>query len=113
MSVWVSKIVVHFLPKVFQILAGVVSSGTRKYALVIRSLEIPLSLVGWAVTSLATFIPIMTRNPYNRAHDPDQKQWETIVQEILGACVVATLALLVEKLFIQLISINYLSLIHI
>ena len=92
---------------VFQVLAGVVSSGTRKYALVIRSLEIPLSLVGWSVTSLATFIPLMTRNPYNRAHDKEQKNWETIVQEILGACVVATLAFLVEKLFIQLISINY------
>ncbi|GAB7339155.1 hypothetical protein MBLNU457_5820t1 [Dothideomycetes sp. NU457] len=106
-SIWVSKLVVHFLPKVFQILAGVVSSGTRKYALLIRSLELPLSLVGWSVTSLATFVPIMTQNPYNRAHDSALKQWETIVQEILGACVVATLILLIEKLIIQLISINY------
>jgi len=99
--------VVHFLPKVFQILAGVVSSGTRKYALLIRSLELPLSLVGWSVTSLATFVPIMTQNPYNRAHDSSLQQWETIVQEILGACVVATLIFLIEKLIIQLISINY------
>jgi len=106
-SIWVSKVVAHFLPKIFQILAGVVSSGTRKYALLLRSLEFPLSLVGWSVCSLATFVPIMTHNPYNRDHDPELKQWETIVQEILGACVVATLIFLIEKLIIQLISINY------
>jgi len=58
LSLWVSKIVAHYLPYIFQILAGVVSSGTRKYALVIKSLEIPLSLLGWSVTSLVTFTPV-------------------------------------------------------
>ncbi|KAF2225547.1 Mechanosensitive ion channel-domain-containing protein [Elsinoe ampelina] len=108
LSLWVSKIVAHFLPSAFQILAGVVSSGTRKYALVIRAVQIPLSLVGWAVTSLATFIPLMTRNPDARArNDTTPKNWMNIVQNILGACVAASLVLLVEKTFIQLISINY------
>jgi len=60
LSLWVSKTVAHFLPILFQLLAGVVSSGVRKYALVIRALEIPLSLVGWALTSLATFVPVST-----------------------------------------------------
>ena len=58
LSLWGSKIVAHFLPFVFQFVAGVVSSGTRKYALIIKALEIPLSLAGWAITSLATFIPV-------------------------------------------------------
>lgn len=119
-SLWASKTVVHFLPYVFQLLVGVVNSGIRKYSLVIRSLEIPLSLVGWAVTSLATFAPIMTRNPIRRnLPRPDNipadqswsptsmDHWERIVQQILGACVVATLIFLGEKLIIQLISINY------
>ncbi|KAL9117796.1 MAG: hypothetical protein Q9187_005662, partial [Circinaria calcarea] len=57
LSLWVSKIVAQALPSVFQFLCGIVSSGTRKYALVLQSLEIPLSLAGWALTSLATFIP--------------------------------------------------------
>lgn len=112
-SLWVSKMVAHYLPYVFQIFAGVVSSGVRKYSLVIRSLEIPLSLVGWSVCSLATFIPIMTRNPSQRAEavkNPsatDIQPWETIVQEILGAAVCATLVFLGEKTIIQLISIDY------
>ena len=58
LSLWVSKLVAKFLPAIFQFLCGIVSSGTRKYALVIKSLEIYLSLCGWALASLATFIPV-------------------------------------------------------
>ena len=108
LSLWVSKIVAHWLPHVFKFAAGVVSSGTRKYAMVLLALELPIALVGWATTSLATFKPIMTGNPTNRT--PGVKppgHWVTIVQEILAALVVATIIFLVEKLIIQLISINY------
>ena len=57
-SLWVSKLAAKALPAVFQFLCGIVSSGTRKYALVIKALEIYLSLSGWALASLATFIPV-------------------------------------------------------
>lgn len=120
-SLWGSKLVAHFLPFVFQLLVGVVNSGIRKYSLVIRSLEIPLSLVGWTVTSLATFLPIMTNNPVRRnlpktpipKGKPDTwtpttpDEWENIMQQVLGAFVVAAVMFLAEKLIIQLISINY------
>jgi hypothetical protein len=55
LSLWVSKIFAHFLPILFQFIVGVVSSGVRKYALVLRALSIPISLVGWALISLLTF----------------------------------------------------------
>lgn len=58
LSLWVSKIFAMFLPRVLQFVVGVVSPGVRKYALVLRSLEIPLSLVGWALVSLCTFTPV-------------------------------------------------------
>lgn len=58
LSLWVSKLVAHCLPAIFQFLCGIVSSGTRKYALVIKALEIYLSLCGWALASLSTFIPV-------------------------------------------------------
>ncbi len=57
-SLWVSKLTAKALPAIFQFLCGIVSSGTRKYALVIKALEIYLSLSGWALASLATFIPV-------------------------------------------------------
>ena len=60
---------------------------------------------------MATFKPIMTRNPYNnqpdRAINTGTGTWVDIVQKILAACVVSTLVLLGEKTIIQLISINY------
>lgn len=107
LSLWGSKIVAHFLPFAFQVLAGVVSSGTRKYALIIKALEIPLSLVGWALTSLATFIPLMLKNPHAVAVSLGEQEWMKVVKQILAAALVGTLVLLVEKFFIQLISINY------
>lgn len=66
LSLWVSKLVAKALPYIFQFLCGIVSSGTRKYMLVLKNLEIPLSLVGWALASFSTFIPIMTHNPTQR-----------------------------------------------
>jgi hypothetical protein len=60
LSLWVSKLAAKTLPFIFQFLCGIVSSGTRKYALVLKALEIPLSLAGWALASLATFIPVST-----------------------------------------------------
>lgn len=58
LSIWVSKLAAKSLPAIFQFLCGVVSSGTRKYALVLKALEIPLSLSGWALAAMATFIPV-------------------------------------------------------
>ena len=58
LSLWVSKLAAKAMPTIFQFLCGIVSSGTRKYALVLKTLEIPLSLAGWALAALATFIPV-------------------------------------------------------
>ncbi len=58
LSLWIAKVVARSLPSVFQFLCGIVSSGTRKYRLILKSLEIPFSLAGWALASLATFIPV-------------------------------------------------------
>ncbi|KAK5108366.1 hypothetical protein LTR62_008396 [Meristemomyces frigidus] len=111
-SLWVSKIVAHFLPLIYEVFAGFVSSGVRKYSMVLRALDIPLSLVGWAVCSLATFKPLMTRNPGTQPHglDPPNGKsypWQDILQQILGAATVCTLVFLGEKFIIQLISIDY------
>ncbi|KAF2396146.1 hypothetical protein EJ06DRAFT_484109 [Trichodelitschia bisporula] len=111
LSLWGSKIVAHFLPKFFQFVIGVVSAGVRKYALVIRALEIPLSLVGWALVSFLTFTPLMLRNP-DALSDPDPKartlkDWQTVLRQLLAAALVCTLILLAERFLIQLISINY------
>lgn len=57
-ALWVSRILARALPYVFQFCCGIVSPGTRKYALMLRALEMPNSLVGWVVISLVTFFPV-------------------------------------------------------
>lgn len=57
-SLWTSKLSAHYLPFVFQFVCGMVSSGTRKYALALRALETPIALVFWGIISLLTFFPV-------------------------------------------------------
>lgn len=103
-SLWVSKAVAHTFPYIFMFLAGVVSSGTRKYAQVLKQVEIPLSLVGWAVTSLVTFTALM-RPELNRGLP--QKRWISVMKNLLVPALIASIIFLIEKMIIQLISINY------
>jgi small-conductance mechanosensitive channel len=107
-SLWLSKLLARFLPHLFQFLCGVVSSGTRKYALILNALEIPLSLVGWALVSLVTFVPIMCLNPDQRAlGETHVTSWENTVKNILFAALFSTLLFLAEKTLIQLLSMSY------
>lgn len=103
-SIWVAKLVARFLPYLFQFIVGVVSSGTRKYALILAALELPLSLVFWTITNLVTFRPLMTRTP---GRGPANYNWIGVLEKILAACLFSSLILLVEKVLIQLISISY------
>lgn len=104
LSIWVSKLAAKAIPWVFMFICGVVSSGTRKYALILKALEIPLSLVGWAVTSLVTFTALTS--PKLNEGIPS-KHWVTVMTRLLGPALIASLLFLGEKAIVQLISVNY------
>lgn len=55
LSFWACKVVAHFLPNIFEFLVGVVSPGVRKYALLLRAIEKPLSFVFWMIVNQVTF----------------------------------------------------------
>jgi hypothetical protein len=98
---WATKLLAQLLPYLFQFLCGFVSSGTRKYRLVIRALEIPISLLLWAITCWAT-VPVITI-----FDDDKQFHWVTVFQRALLASIAVAALFLGEKLIIQLIGINY------
>ncbi|KAL4737018.1 Mechanosensitive ion channel-domain-containing protein [Aspergillus similis] len=107
-SLWVCKLVAKVIPFVFQFVCGIVSAGTRKYALILRNLEIPITMVLWMIVSLVTFLPIMVYNPRNkREGDTETKSWEKSVKNVLFALLVCALIFLGEKTLVQLISISY------
>jgi small-conductance mechanosensitive channel len=108
LGIWIAKLFAQSLPWIFQFLCGIVSSGTRKYALILKALEIPLSLVGWAAICVSTFTPLMTLNPYARKiGDTSTKDWQATVRNALFAALFSSLIFLIEKLLVQLISISY------
>ncbi|KAH8599462.1 Mechanosensitive ion channel-domain-containing protein [Bisporella sp. PMI_857] len=103
LSIWISKLFAKFMPYIFMALCGVVSSGTRKYASIIKAVEIPLSFVLWAVTSLVTFTALTSAS----INDTPQKNWVNIVKKLLGPALIGCIIFLVEKVLVQMLSISY------
>lgn len=98
LTLWAGKLVAHFLPFIFMFFCGVVSSGTRKYATVLRNLQIPLSLFFWGLGSWLSF-KFMFENP--------NKSWADVIVRILLSLFLSSAVLLGEKFLVQLISISY------
>ncbi|KAI5799620.1 Mechanosensitive ion channel-domain-containing protein [Pyronema domesticum] len=107
-SLWLSKLVAKALPLVFQTLVGVISSSVKKYSQIIKALELPLSLVGWAVASLCSFLPLMTRNVDVTPErlgviDP----WMNRLNKFLVSCLVTAVIWFCERLLIRIVSVSY------
>ena len=98
LSLWIGKLCAKLLPPIFMFFCGVVSSGTRKYATVLKALEIPFSLFFWGLASWLTFKFFFT---------DDNVQWVDTIKRILLSLYLASAVLLVEKTIVQLISISY------
>ncbi|KAK3321222.1 Mechanosensitive ion channel-domain-containing protein [Cercophora scortea] len=101
LALWVGKLVAHLLPPIFMFFCGVVSSGTRKYATVLRALEIPLSMFFWGLSSWLIFKFMFA------SAGGDQPQWVDVIQRLLLSLFCSSAVLLGEKAIVQLISISY------
>ncbi|KAK0723238.1 Mechanosensitive ion channel-domain-containing protein [Lasiosphaeria miniovina] len=97
LSLWVGKVVAHLLPPIFMFFCGVISSGTRKYATVLRALEIPFSMFFWALSSWLVFKFMIM----------DKLEWVDTITRILLSLFLSSAVLLGEKAIVQLISITY------
>ncbi|KAF2633767.1 serine/threonine protein kinase-like protein [Macroventuria anomochaeta] len=108
LSFWVMKIVAHFLPNLFEFLIGVVSPGVKKYALLLRAVEKPLSFVLWMIVNQATFPGlVVVTDKYRKDNAGATPGWYGKMQSVLLALLVCTVIILAERVLIQLISISY------
>ncbi|KAK4248565.1 Mechanosensitive ion channel-domain-containing protein [Corynascus novoguineensis] len=98
LALWAGKLVAHTLPFVFMFFCGVISSGTRKYATVLRALEIPLSLFFWGLASWLSF---------KFMFEGAAENWANVIVRILLSLFLSSAVLLAEKALVQLISITY------
>lgn len=105
-SLWVTRIVAHYLPLVIYALVGIVAPGFRKYVALVVALEMPLALCMWSFVSFITFYPIMTDN-HKALKDADPQEWQRVLNNVLVALFIGTLVYFCERLFVQMLSISF------
>ncbi|KAL1591057.1 hypothetical protein WHR41_00013 [Cladosporium halotolerans] len=100
-ALWVCKLLAKAVPFVFQAACGLISTGVRKYSLVLAALEVPISLLFWAIVAFATTGVICTFG------DTCNTTWLRNLKTVFKAGIIVAAIFLAEKTLIQLISINY------
>jgi small-conductance mechanosensitive channel len=106
-SLWMSRIVAHYLPLIVYAIVGIISPGLRKYVALVVALETPVTLVFWAFISFITFYPLMSDN-HKALKDADGTQsWEKTLNNVLVSLFIGSLVYLAERLFVQMLSVSF------
>ncbi|TVY83240.1 putative MscS family protein [Lachnellula suecica] len=88
---------------VFGFFAGVVSSETKKYVRVLENLYDMITVFGWVAISFVLYEVLFSTSaagntPYG---------WTTVFKKVLGAILVSTIIFFIEKILVQLVSVEY------
>jgi small-conductance mechanosensitive channel len=100
-SLWICKLCAQAVPYIFQAACGLISTGIRKYSLVLAALEIPISLLFWSIVAFATTDVICA---FGGNCDIG---WPKTLNTVFKALIIVAAIFLAEKTLIQIISINY------
>lgn len=103
LGLWVCKLCAKAMPILFQAACGLISTGIRKYSLVLAALEIPLSLFLWSIVAYLTTPLICKFGHENACGAP----WLQTFRTVFRAGIIVAAIFLVEKTLVQLISVNY------
>jgi len=107
-SLWVAKLCAKQLPRVFRLCCGVISAGTRKHSLMIKALEVPLSITFWIIISWAAIPSIAAfDSDVNVTVTDSSVDWIKSLQKAFIASIPASCVFLVEKILIEFITVNY------
>ncbi|USW56101.1 Putative EF-hand domain-containing protein [Septoria linicola] len=106
LALWISKLLAQAVPIVFQAACGLISAGMRKYSLILKSLEIPLSFLFWTIAAFGStiIITVLDKADFYQHH---KGQWVRVLNQVCKASIIAAGIFTVEKTIIQLISIAY------
>ena len=106
-GLWICKLIASGLPIAFQALCGLISTGIRKYSLVLMALEIPVSLFLWSIVAWATTPVICVFNKGFWGSDDYEASWVKTLNTVFKALIIVAAIFLAEKTFVQLVSIGY------
>jgi small-conductance mechanosensitive channel len=106
-SLWISRIVAHFLPSIAEVLLGIINPSWRKYATVMAAMEMAITYVFWAFISFITFTPLLSLN-HQALKDANLTQpWQKVVNNILVALLISSLIYFAERMFIHMLSVSF------
>ena len=109
-ALWFCKLVAQAFPIIFQATCGLISTGIRKYSLVLKALEIPLSLFLWSIVSYTTtnVICVFDQSAAQKAAGIcGANSWMHTMRQVWKAGIIVAAIFLIQKTAMQLISINY------
>lgn len=106
-SLWVAKLCSKTLPRAFRLCCGVISAGTRKHSLMIKALEVPLSILFWVIVTWATIPVIAAFNSVKVTVTSSPVEWISTLQKVFLASIPVAGIFLVEKMAIEFITVNY------
>jgi hypothetical protein len=103
LSFWGMRFVARCIPVIFRYFAGVVSTESKKYGRVLENLRDMITVFGWVIISFVLYeILFETSAAGNTPYG-----WTTTFKQVLGAILVSTIIFMIEKIFVQLVSVNY------
>lgn len=97
------------LPYLFRLCCGIISAGTRKHSLMIKALEVPISIILWIFLCWLT-IPVIAAFDLDHVKvtvTSSEVTWIRILQKIFEASMAAWTVIFAEKLAIEFITVNY------
>ncbi|KAH9203836.1 Mechanosensitive ion channel-domain-containing protein, partial [Leptodontidium sp. 2 PMI_412] len=107
LNVWLAILMAYILPFIFQFFGGFISSGSRKYAQLLKAVILPMSVFIWAMISRsATPVICAFDSKEDRKHLCDD-QWILVLRRVLLATIAVTGIFFVEKIMIHLVSVSY------
>jgi hypothetical protein len=103
LSFWGMRFVARCIPVIFRYFAGVVSTESKKYGRVLENLRDMITVFGWVIISFVLYeILFETSAAGNTPYG-----WTTTFKQVLSAILVSTIIFMIEKIFVQLVSVNY------
>lgn len=106
-SLWIVRIVSHYLPHIVDFILGIINPQWRKYSSVLGALEMALTYVLWAFVSFITFWPLLSDNHQALDKVNTKREWQSVLNNILVSLLIASLVYFAERLFIHLLGVSF------
>lgn len=107
LNVWLAMLIAYLLPLLFQFFGGFISSGSRKYAQLLKVVILPMSVFIWALISRAATVVICAFDSKEDRELQCDDPWILVLRKVLLATIAVTGMFFVEKLMIHLLSVSY------